>query len=260
MKTRRSYSIAYKITAIIFVIVGIIFANISRNNSNINGIEISIDYNNRDTLVTANNIENKLRAEIANIELITIKDIDKNEIEKIINSNPYIFNSDISISVKGTIQIHAEQRTPIVRIVQNSKQFYIDNNGCYMPTSSLGSQNVILASGYIKGKIKKDISLVNDTADMTNNDIYKIYKLTSYLLDNDVLKHLFDQIYISQIGDIELVPKVGNHIVVLGDIDNLDEKFENLLAVYREGFVNLGWDKYVKLNLKYKNQVVCTKK
>ena len=129
-----------------------------------------------------------------------------------------------------------------------------------MPTSSLGSQNVILASGYIKGKIKKDISLVNDTADMTNNDIYKIYKLTSYLLDNDVLKHLFDQIYISQIGDIELVPKVGNHIVVLGDIDNLDEKFENLLAVYKEGFVNLGWDKYVKLNLKYKNQVVCTKK
>ena len=101
----------------------------------------------------------------------------------------------------------------------------------------------------------KDYTIIYDI-----NDIYKIYKLTSYLLDNDVLKHLFDQIYISQIGDIELVPKVGNHIVVLGDIDNLDEKFENLLAVYKEGFVNLGWDKYVKLNLKYKNQVVCTKK
>ena len=260
MKIKRSYSIASKIAAIILIIVGIICANISRNESNINGIKIDIDYNNRDTLVTANNIENKLRTEITNIELLTVKEIDKKKIEEIVNSNPYISNSDVSVSIKGTIQIQAEQRTPIVRVVQNSKHFYIDNNGYYMPTSNIGSQNVILASGYIKGDINKKISLINDTNDMINNDIYKIYKLTSYLLDDDVLKHMFDHIYISQTGDIELVPKVGNHIVVLGSMDNLDEKFENLLAVYKEGFANSSWDRYVKLNLKYKNQVVCTKK
>ena len=77
MKIKRSYSIASKIAAIILIVVGIICANISRNESNINGIKIDIDYNNRDTLVTANNIENKLRTEITNIELLTVKEIDK---------------------------------------------------------------------------------------------------------------------------------------------------------------------------------------
>lgn len=260
MKIKRSYSIALKVSVIIIIVIGIISANISRNKFNINGIEIKIDYNKRDTLVTANNIENKIRSQIPNINLITIGNIDEQKIKEIVNSDPYITNTNVSVSIRGTVQIHTEQRVPIIRIIQDTKQFYIDNNGYYMPTSNLGSQNVIIASGKIKGKINNTISLDNDTADMTHNDIYKIYKLTQYLQANEDLTHLFDQIYISQTGDIELVPKIGNHIVVLGDLDNLDEKFENLLTIYKEGFANNGWDKYTKVNLKYKNQVVCTKK
>lgn len=260
MKINRKYSIALKITTIILVVVCVVYANISRGKSEINGLSTQIEYNGGDTLVNAATIEELVISKIPNINIMTVNDIDRKYIENVVEQNPYIESVDISVSIKGTIQINAVQRMPIVRIIQNSKQFYLDNNGKYMPTGRINNQNVIIASGYIMGTISDTLDMNKKNIGTTNNDFYRIYKLTNYLLQHDNLKPLFDQIYICANGDIELVPKIGNHIVVIGDLNNLDEKFENLFAVYNKGFSNTGWNYYKKINLKYKNQVVCTKK
>jgi cell division protein FtsQ len=57
-----------------------------------------------------------------------------------------------------------------------------------------------------------------------------------------------------------MVPKVGDHVVELGDANDLDGKFANLVAFYRKGMPRAGWDTYSKISLKFKGQVVCTKK
>ena len=59
--------------------------------------------------------------------------------------------------------------------------------------------------------------------------------------------------------DFELVPKVGNHKIVFGGIDNLESKFEKLMIFYKKGLSKTGWNEYSEINLKFKNQVVCTK-
>ena len=59
--------------------------------------------------------------------------------------------------------------------------------------------------------------------------------------------------------EFELIPRVGSQVIELGDADNLEEKFENLKLLYLEGFNKIGWNKYERISLKYKNQVVCTK-
>jgi cell division protein FtsQ len=59
--------------------------------------------------------------------------------------------------------------------------------------------------------------------------------------------------------EFELVPKVGRHIIVFGDIDNMEKKFDKLIVFYKEGLNKTGWDKYKIINLKYENQVVCSK-
>ena len=258
MKINRKYSIALKFISIILVVVCIVYANISRGKAEINGLNIDIEYNGNDTLVTATDLKNIMASKIPDINTFTINDIDRKKIEDIIKQNPYIESSNVSVSIKGTIQINAVQRTPIVRIIQNSKQFYLDNNGKYIPASRINNPNVIIASGYIIGTINDEMNKKN--IDTTENDISRIYKLATYLIEHKDLKPLFDHIYICQNGDIELVPKVGNHTIVIGDLNNLDEKFENLFAIYNKGFSNIGWDSYKKINLKFKNQVVCTKK
>ena len=57
-----------------------------------------------------------------------------------------------------------------------------------------------------------------------------------------------------------MAPKIGDHVIELGSPDDLDSKFDNLLAFYRKGMPRAGWDTYSKISLKFKDQVVCTKK
>ena len=68
------------------------------------------------------------------------------------------------------------------------------------------------------------------------------------------------QFFVNEEGDIEFIPRVGNHTVVLGNDQFLDEKFNKLIHFYKEGLNKKGWDNYKVINLKYKNQVVCIKK
>jgi cell division protein FtsQ len=70
---------------------------------------------------------------------------------------------------------------------------------------------------------------------------------------------MFEQIYVGDDFEIELIPKVGNHKILIGNIENLDDKFSRLLLFYKQGLMRKGWENYSVINLKFKNQVVCTK-
>ena len=60
--------------------------------------------------------------------------------------------------------------------------------------------------------------------------------------------------------EIAMQVKVGDQVIELGDTTNLENKFADLLAFYRNGMPRAGWDAYSKISLKFKDQVVCTKK
>jgi cell division protein FtsQ len=49
-------------------------------------------------------------------------------------------------------------------------------------------------------------------------------------------------------------------VVQVGSADNLDEKFHRLIVFYTRGLSQTGWDKYSQISVKYRNQVVCTKR
>jgi len=68
------------------------------------------------------------------------------------------------------------------------------------------------------------------------------------------------QIYLNRQGKFELIPRVGAHLILLGDITELDNKFEKLEVLYKKAFPVEGWNNYERIDLRYKNQVVCTKR
>jgi cell division protein FtsQ len=68
------------------------------------------------------------------------------------------------------------------------------------------------------------------------------------------------QIYRSQKGEYELIPRVGAHQIILGTLDDFETKLENLQLLYQQGFKQHGWNQYEKINLKYSNQIICTKR
>jgi len=65
---------------------------------------------------------------------------------------------------------------------------------------------------------------------------------------------------VNEANEFELIPRVGAHLILFGSIDNYERKFRNLKIFYEQGLNNIGWNKYEKINLKFDNQIVCTKK
>ncbi|HEY4197539.1 MAG TPA: cell division protein FtsQ, partial [Mucilaginibacter sp.] len=67
------------------------------------------------------------------------------------------------------------------------------------------------------------------------------------------------QVYVDQNHEIELIPRVGNQRILIGNADSLDIKFHNLLAFYKQALPQVGWDAYKLINIKYSNQIVGVK-
>ena len=67
------------------------------------------------------------------------------------------------------------------------------------------------------------------------------------------------QVKVLENGELELIPRVGNHTILLGTTDELELKFKKLKIFYEKGLSKTGWNEYSQINLKFDNQVVCTK-
>ena len=134
-----------------------------------------------------------------------------------------------------------------------------------MPLSEKFTARVPVANGYIFDKeAEKKVRTYFDpnAADttITKTHIEQLFHIITYTNQNTFWNSSIEQLYVNADGDIEMIPRVGNHTVILGNDNFLEEKFKKLLVFYHEGLNKKGWDKYSSINLKYKDQVVCTKK
>jgi cell division protein FtsQ len=180
--------------------------------------------------------------------------INLQRIEKNIIANPYIAYATVYADMNGVIQIEIKQRQPILRVINSAGQdYYMDSNGLKMPVSPNFTANVLAANGdimeHFSGKVD---TLITKLA-------VDLYKVASYVKRDTLWDAQIEQLYVNNARDIELIPRVGNHRIVLGTADSLETKMRNLLAFYKKAIPKVGWNRYKTINIKYINQVVCEK-
>jgi cell division protein FtsQ len=159
------------------------------------------------------------------------------------------------------------QRDPIVRIINmHDEQFYIDKQGKFMPVSSHYTPPVIVANGYIfnsytEMNIQDQVAVSDTSADSLAipHMINQVYTLAKYIEGDSFWTANTEQIYVNSTQELELIPRIGNHRIIIGDTTNLDDKFKRLMVFYQEGLSKTGWNNYSVINLKFRDQVVCTK-
>ena len=241
------------------------FSGIEQYNRPCRRIYITMDYGQADRLVFKDEIDSLIRRKTGRISGKPLGWLNIQNIENSIKTQPYIEKVHIYESLEGNIFVDIKQREPILRIINNKyENFYIDGSGRLLPTNPFFPARVLIANGNIEHSYLKNPNFRIETpisGDSICPDtlLLDLYKLSLFINRNSFLKAQVDQIYVTPQKEFELVPKVGNHIVMLGHADDLDEKFRKLLAFYQKGLNSIGWNKYYYINIKYKNQVVCSK-
>ncbi len=226
-----------------YLVISFSFVSDKRDKTFIKEIKIKIlDQNNYGF------VNNSDVLEIINIALPDWKNrsvihIDKNKLEKQIENNAFIKSAEVYGLMSGNMVVEVTQRKPIARVVAD-KSFYIDKKGKAIPLSGNFTSRVLIISGEFNEKnlSKEFVPFIN------------------YIVNHKFWQSQITQIDIAKNGELILIPRVGNHKIEFGKVENYQKKFRNLLALYNKGFSKTGWNKYNKINLKYSNQIVCTKK
>ena len=170
--------------------------------------------------------------------------INTDKIETELKKNEMIARVEAYKTPSGIIKLEVEQKIPILRVISSRGNFYVDNLGTTMPVSFRYVADVPLVSGYVE----KELAITD------------LYKFALFLQENEFWNNQIEQIYVHPDNEVELIPRVGNHRIVLGSFNDYEEKLDNLRLFYDKVVPKTGWEKYSILNLKYKDQIVCTKR
>jgi cell division protein FtsQ len=87
-----------------------------------------------------------------------------------------------------------------------------------------------------------------------------IFTMAEFIRKDELWKAQIEQLYVNKDFEIELIPRVGNHRIVVGDATNIKAKLNKLKIFYSKGLSKTGWNEYSVINLKFANQVVCKKR
>ena len=173
-----------------------------------------------------------------------LDEVNTDLMEKVLLKNEMIANIQAYKTPSGLVKLEVYQKMPILRVFSVRGNYYVDNHGSIMPISRRYVAHVPVASGYIEKELA--------TTDL--------YKFALFLQENDFWNDQVEQIFVHPDNEVELIPRVGNHRIMLGTFEGFEEKLDKLQLFYEQAIPKVGWEKYSIINLKYKNQIVCTKK
>ncbi|HEY6062175.1 MAG TPA: hypothetical protein VIV35_01125 [Chitinophagaceae bacterium] len=185
-----------------------------------------------------------------NIKGRPVASFNLHELEQVLEQNTWIDEAELYFDNQDILHVTVIEKEPVARIFTTAgNSFYIDSLGRRMPLSDKLSARVPVFTNFPDKKTMsaKDSLLLNDvrvTANFIFNDPFWMSQVA--------------QIDITAERQFEMVPVIGNHLVKLGNGEDIAQKFYRLLVFYRQVLSKTGFDKYKVINVQYKGQVVAS--
>ena len=230
------------------------------------GLRITVKDSLKTGLVTAESVRGILvghRMKLTGARLDTLNLL---AVEDALTKRPSIRSARVYSTLDGKLHIEVEQRIPVARIqTENGYRFFLSADGYVMPLQSSSFIDVPIITGTpalpfgtnFEGKIPS----AKDAEKKTPENYLFLQNLINFVefLEQDAFwGGQVVQINIIQGNEVELIPRVGRGVILLGSLEHYREKLEKLYTFYRQGLAYEGWNKYAHINIKYKGQVVCT--
>ena len=175
------------------------------------------------------------------------------QIERSLEKTAWIKNAELYFDNQLILQVRIEQRVPIARVFTVTGQsFYVDKSGNQLPLRQLSVLRLPVFTGF-----------TSDQTMLSRPDsilLHNIVEFASVIKEDSFFTAQIAQINITPNGDFELTPTLGDHTVLIGTIDQLENKLDRLYTFYKKIWVPSGINAYQVLDLRFNNQVVALKK
>ena len=165
-------------------------------------------------------------------------------IEGTLEKSPFVDRARCSKTMGGHVCISVTQRMPLIRVkAVTGDDYYIDSRGGIMPNTRY-TTDLIVATGHISRRYASKV----------------LTPLAAYIVKDKFWRNQVVQLNVLEDGSVEMVPRVGDHIVYLGRPYHAERKLRRLEKFYRYGLNRAGWNKYSYISLEFDNQIICRKR
>ena len=228
----------------------LIAANLKQSDKPIAGTRVTLKHQDREeNFLKTKDVEGLISQQGINVANQTIASINVDEIERIVQSNPWIKDAQVFVDNKGILNIEVTQRLPVARIfARDGTSFYIDTAGFEMPLSQNYAYSVPVFTNYAKQ--------ANDSIN-EHNKRSMVY-LSSIIKEDSFWNAQITQVDMEGVNNFNFYTTLGRQKVRFGDASAAVEKLDNLMSFYKDVSNKIGWDRYNVLDVRFKGQVLAT--
>lgn len=184
----------------------------------------------------------------------TMGEINLIEVESLLEANPFIQNAEVYRRNGGILEVKVQLRKAIARMMNiRGESFFVDSEGKLMPLSPDYTPNVLL----ISGKVLESPS-IGDTLRTENGKA--LLPMLQYIHQDEFFRAQISEMVMDRDGNLTIYPETGSILIDFGTTARYKEKLENLMLFYRQVLNRTGWDRYKKVSVRYKGQVVAEKR
>jgi len=241
MKT--AFKIFLLLAVVGYLVVAVWWFSDQAENRICEGVSIEIIDSIPDGFITDEYIRSILTRNNISPEGTRLSEINLEQIERLMLEESHIERASCCYDAVGRLCIKVVPQQPVLHVIsQKGEDYYLSSTGLPMPTAGLNVE-LCVATGNITKKFAAE----------------QLLELARFIHDDLFWSEQIEQIHVVSPEEIELYPRVGQHVIELGSTENFQEKLHRLRVFYREGLERVGWNKYKTISLAYDGQVVCTK-
>ena len=220
------------------------FRKLSRNKL-CESFEVVIADSNRVQFVLTRDIERLVKRHNLHPVGKSFGDINTLAIRDTILTNQLVESAEVYTTPAGGIVAAICQRQPVIRVITSQgRSYYVDQERRIMPVTPAFTVYVPVVTGAVTETMARE----------------ELYDFAMFLQRNADWDAWIEQIEVRSNDDVVLIPRAGDFSIVMGSLKDYPVKLSKFIRFVDQGLNVLGWNRYSEINLKYENQVVCTRK
>lgn len=227
-----------------YVAVATIWAHGEAASHACKGVEVSISSAGGIDTITNRGVEHELSKFSKKIVGTPLNRIDTRKIEQYLSAFSNFENVECALTTNGILKVDVVPMVPEVRVFDADKSYYLNKDGKRIEAMSNFYVDVPVVAGRFSESFKAA----------------EVLPLSRFINADPSLRKIVGMIRAEGPRDIFLIPRVNGHVVNFGDTTRLEEKKDALLSFYRKVMPYKGWNEYDTVSVKFKGQIVASRR
>lgn len=241
---KRTVRIIISIMLLAYIVFAVSWSRNMAYNRLCNGIKINVFDSEQTHFVTSREVANEIKRFTRTTGKVHLYDINTDSIERVLNDIDKIEHAVCKVLTDGYVLVEVLPMHPVARVFDGRNSYYINKDGKRISANARYHVDCPVISGNFNSSFTPQ----------------SLLPLVYHIESDSTLTSLITHIKADGPNNVILVPMIHGHVINIGGMADLDDKFYRLNRAYKEILPVKGWNYYDTISVKWKGQIVATRR